>query len=567
MMRGAQYLGDGRTSFAVWAPRRKHLDLCLQRAGKTLQLPMQGDATGLFCVEADAAPGDLYSYEIDDLAVPDPVSRALPKVVHGPTEIVDPAYPWTDLSWKGVSFREYVLYELHVGTFSPEGTFDGVIARLPYLKNLGVTAIELMPVSSFPGRWNWGYDGVSPYSVFAGYGGPAGLKRLVNAAHHIGLAIVLDVVYNHLGPEGNYLSLFGPYFTGKHQTPWGDAVNFDDEGAREVRSYFVQNALYWCREFHVDGLRLDAVQQIKDDSPRHIVAEITEAVKTFGRQAGREIAVIAETDENDARQLRSAAQGGWGLDAVWSDDFHHSLYSLLTGESRAYYADFGQLQHLERALREGFVYQGEHFSFWSKPRGTPPAGIELPSHVICVENHDQVGNRAQGDRMVETADENSRRLAAALLCLSPHTPMIFMGQEQDQLRRFMFFSDFGDEKLAEAVRKGRREEFPEFAAEDVPDPQSEQTFRESKLDWNLTVHQEEMIRWYRWLLQLRREFVTYSSRAIQVSREGAHLSIKVGDEPDTIRISVTVAGERGESRAKIFRFHIDQPRQPIRKAS
>ncbi|HEY0566482.1 MAG TPA: malto-oligosyltrehalose trehalohydrolase, partial [Terriglobales bacterium] len=459
-MRGAQYLGNGRTRFEIWAPKRQQLKLHLTRRHQETDIPMQREANGVFHLDAEAAPGDKYAYRIDDMILPDPVSRLLPEGVHGPTQIVSSDSDWTDQHWKGIPFRDYIIYELHVGTFTPEGTFDGVISKLPYLRDLGVTAIELMPVAAFPGRWNWGYDGINPYSVFAGYGGPEALKRLVNAAHEIGLAVIQDVVYNHLGPEGNYTSFFAPYFSPKHKTPWGDGINFDDTDSREVRDYFIENALYWGREYHMDGLRLDAIQSIKDDSPLHIVAEINRMVKDFATQSGREIAVIAETDENDAKQVRDTAQGGWGLDAVWSDDFHHSLYRLLTGEKRGYYKSFGSLDHVERALREGFVYQGEHFTFWDKPRGTKPEGVSLPSHVVCIENHDQVGNRALGERITELTDENNRRLAAALVCLSPQTPMLFMGQEHDESNRFMFFTDFGDQPLAEAVRKGRREEFP-----------------------------------------------------------------------------------------------------------
>ena len=558
-MRGATYLGHGRTSVEVWAPAQQHLTLHLLARDGAHEITLERDADGVFRAEIEASPGDRYCYRVDGLCVPDPVSRLLPEGVHKVTEIVDPDFDWSDTEWKGIPFRDYVIYELHVGAFTAEGTFDAIIGKLPYLRSLGVTAIELMPVAAFPGRWNWGYDGVSPYSVFSEYGGPQGLKRLVDAAHRAGLAIVLDVVYNHLGPEGNYLSKFGPYFSEKHHTPWGAGINFDDRECREVRRYFIENALYWCREYHIDGLRLDAVQQIKDDTKPHIVAEIAREVKRFAREQGREIAVIAETDENKAEHVRGVEDGGWGLDAVWSDDFHHSLYRLLTGESRGYYADFGEMRHLERALREGFVYQGEYFSFWKKARGTKPEGVPLSGHVICIENHDQVGNRALGDRLTELTDESNRMLAAALVCLAPHTPMIFMGQEHDERNRFMFFTDFTDPQLAKAVREGRRAEFPDFDAEEVPDPQSEETFRRSKLNWHLTRDQERMLRWYTWLLALRKAFIAKGSRRIRVTRDGSRVTLEVGDAPNIIRLAFGIVGAHDDTGAKILRYDLQAP--------
>ncbi|HLI64529.1 MAG TPA: alpha-amylase family glycosyl hydrolase, partial [Terriglobales bacterium] len=313
-----------------------------------------------FIATTMASAGDRYVYVLEDgCAVPDPVSRFLPEGVHGPTEIVDPsAFRWSDDAWRGLDLREYVIYELHVGAFTPEGTFDAAITKLPYLKDLGVTVIELMPVAAFPGVRGWGYDGVSPYAVQASYGGPEGLKRLVDAAHHAGLAVMLDVVYNHLGPEGNYLPRFGPYFTVRHKTPWGDAINYDGEGCAGVRHYVVENALYWIREYHLDGLRLDAVQTIKDDSGKHIVAEIQQRVQELAGELGRRVSVIAETDENDSRYVKPASAGGYGLDAIWSDDFHHAVHAFFTGERQGYYQDFGVPVQIARALSEGYVFQG-----------------------------------------------------------------------------------------------------------------------------------------------------------------------------------------------------------------
>jgi len=318
-------------------------------------------------------------------------------------------------------------------------------------------------VSAFPGNHNWGYDGVGLYAVQASYGGPEAFKRFVDAAHREGLAVMLDVVYNHLGAEGNYLRMFGPYFTSKHQTPWGEAVNYDDEGCEGVRRFVVDNAKFWVQEYHVDGLRLDAVQTIKDDSPLHIVAEIEREVQALARELGRRVCVIAETDENDSRYVLSPEKDGYGLDAVWSDDFHHAVHALLTGERAGYYQDFGAKEQIVKALNEGYVFQGEPFKFWNDVRGTSAAGVPLPANVICIQNHDQVGNRAKGERLTVLVPKGARKVAAALLLLAPHTPLIFMGQEFDETAPFQFFTDFEDANLQKAVSEGRRREFKDFS--------------------------------------------------------------------------------------------------------
>ena len=367
--------GRDAVEFRVWAPTPREITLRLTRAGEQPQdIPMRRDGEE-FVATAEARPGDRYAYILDgSQPIPDPVSRFLPEGVHGPTEIVDPSlYAWADLDWHGLPLDEAVIYELHTGTFTPQGTFDSAAEKLPYLKDLGITVVEVMPVAAAPGRRNWGYDGVSPYAVQANYGGPAAFRRFVDAAHQLGVAVILDVVYNHLGPEGNYLRMFAPYFTAHHHTPWGDAVNYDDAGCEQVRRYVVQNALYWIREYHLDGLRLDAVQTIKDDSPKHILAEIQENVQALAASLNRTVLLIAETDENDSRYIKPQPQG-YGLDAVWSDDFHHVIHALFTGERGGYYQDFGQPQQLVTALRDGYVFQGENFGFWNAPRGTPADG-------------------------------------------------------------------------------------------------------------------------------------------------------------------------------------------------
>jgi maltooligosyltrehalose trehalohydrolase len=490
-----------------------------------------------FVATNPAVPGDRYWYVLDDgLAVSDPVSRFLPEGVNGPSEIVDPAaFRWTDAGWRGLELRDYVIYELHIGTFTPEGTFDAAIGKLDYLKQLGVTVVEIMPVAAFPGTRDWGYDGVSPFAVQASYGGPYGLKRFVDAAHRAGLAVMLDVVYNHLGPEGNYLPKFGPYFTAKHNTPWGDAVNYGCAGCEQVRRYVVENALYWIREYHIDGLRLDAVQTIKDESPYHIVAEIQDNVRTLARELNRKVCVIAETDENDPRYVRPRSEGGYGLNAFWSDDFHHALHAFFTGERQGYYQDFGDPRQIARALREGYVFQGEQFRFWSRPRGASAKGVPLPANVISLQNHDQVGNRAKGERLTARLPRGVRKLASAFLLLAPHTPLLFMGQEYDETAPFQFFADFQDPALKKAVSEGRRSEFKDFDFREVPDPEDPATFERSKLTWADAPENRDMLEWFRRLLRLRKQLVINAERTAAAEYDDGVLTMRVPEaEPRLI---------------------------------
>lgn len=525
-MLGAQ-VREKQTEFRVWAPFAQRMTLRLMRRdGSREDLAMQAAEGGEFHLVADAVAGDRYFYLVNDdpLQLPDPVSRFLPDCVHGPTEILDPnTFRWTDQSWRGVPYRDYVIYELHIGTFTPEGTFDAAIGKLDYLKQLGVTAIEIMPVAAFPGKRNWGYDGVSMYAVLESYGGPEGLKRLVNAAHQKGIAVVLDVVYNHLGNEGNYLGKFGPYFTDKHQTPWGNAINYDDECCRHVRDYVTENALYWIREYHIDGLRMDAVQTIKDDSPVHLLAELRDRVQQFAGEAGRNVTLVAETDENSPRYVRPRAKGGYGLDGVWSDDFHHAAHALFTGEREGYYQDFGKVEQLVQALNEGFVFQGQTFKFWGKPRGEKAEDMQPEAHVICIQNHDQVGNRARGERLTSLVSSGVRKLLAALLLLAPETPLLWMGQEYDERNPFQFFTDYGDPGLQKAVSEGRRNEFKDFKSfgAEFPDPQDPATFEHSKLNWQHTAEQREMLEWYRQLLCLRRKLYSSQPRSAHTEATGA----------------------------------------------
>ncbi|HEX4605505.1 MAG TPA: malto-oligosyltrehalose trehalohydrolase [Candidatus Angelobacter sp.] len=545
---GASLAGDA-CEFRLWAPAAKTVTLRLMNEHGQQDLPMQYAGDNLFYLQAFARAGNRYFYIVDqNKPVPDPVSRLLPEGVHGPTEIIGPEkFSWTgtEAGWRGLSLRDYVIYELHIGTFTPEGTFDAAIGKLPYLKKLGVTVIEIMPVAAFPGTRNWGYDGVSPYAVQASYGGPDGLKRLVNAAHKMGLGVILDVVYNHLGNEGNYLRLFGPYFTNKHKTPWGEAVNFDQPGCEGVRRYFVENALYWIREYHMDGLRLDAVQTIRDESGKHILAEIAEDVAALAAELGREVCVIAETDENDEKLVRSAGSGGFGLDAIWSDDFHHAIHAFFTSEREGYYQDFGHPSEIARALQDGFVFQGGPFKFWDgRPRGTSSSNMPTPAHVICIQNHDQVGNRARGERLTALVPRGTRMLAAALLLLAPETPLLFMGQEYDEPGPFQFFTDYGDPALQKAVREGRQQEFKDFdfAGGHVPDPQAPATFQRSKLNWQLTQGENSMLDWYTALLALRGKYIIGSERTCKAELIDGVIHMQLPREGPVLKVFARIQG-------------------------
>jgi maltooligosyltrehalose trehalohydrolase len=557
-LNGATYR-NGLTEFRVWAPAAHKITLRLLRGGgrEPQDFPMRrlgssdygisemGDVrdADTFVLEIDARPGDRYFYIIDDgTPIPDPVSRCLPEGVHGPTEIVDPtAFEWKDRNWKGLEYRDYVIYELHVGTFTSEGTLDAAVAKLPYLKDLGITALELLPVNAFPGKHNWGYDGVGLYAVQSSYGGPSALRRFVDAAHRQGLAVIQDVVYNHLGNEGNYLRQFGPYFTSKHQTPWGEAINYDDKGSHAVRRFIIGNALHWIHEYHIDGLRLDAVQTIKDDSRRHIVHDIAETVHALGRELGRITTVMAETDENDSRYILE-----YGCDGLWSDDFHHTVHTLLTGENKGYYKDFaGRPELLIRTLNEGFAFQGERFEFWNGVRGTSAEGVPLPANIFCIQNHDQVGNRAKGERLTDLGPFGARKFAAALLLLAPQTPLLFMGQEFDEEAPFQFFTDFQDPVIQKAVSEGRRREFSDFEWSDVPDPQEPETFERSRLNWEWTNRQKDMLTWYRDLLRLRREHVISGERTCTAELEGENC-LRMQVPADSPNIIVTACWNGGK---------------------
>lgn len=504
---GAVRAPDGTCRFLLWAPRAKKVDVLILGSG-VRAVAMEPIERGYFAATADnVAFGALYQYRLDSHKErPDPASRFQPRGVHGPSQVTETHFHWDDTAWRGIPLPKYVLYELHVGTFTPEGTFDAMIPRIADLKELGVTAVELMPVAQFPGNRNWGYDGVYPFAVQDSYGGPTGLKGFVNACHQQGMAVVLDVVYNHFGPEGNYISEFAPYFTSDYHTPWGDALNFDGPHSDEVRRYFIENALQWINEFHVDALRLDAIHAIIDPSARNFLEELGIACRGAAEKLNRQVFLIAESNRNDPRVVSSLEMGGRGLDAEWNDDFHHSLHVMLTGEQNGYYEDFTEIEELARAVQDGFVYTGQYSKYRQKRYGNSSKRIPAERFVVFSQNHDQVGNRMRGDRLAETLSFEQLKLAAGIVLLSASIPLLFMGEEYGELAPFQYFVSHEDAGLIEAVRKGRAAEFESFRwTGDLPDPQDEQTFLRSKLNWQLRLagKHRQLRDFYKELLRLR----------------------------------------------------------------
>ena len=504
---GAVYLGDGRCRFRVWVSKRSKVELHLT-APEDRVVPMQPTGLGYFEATLDGVPpGARYLYRLDgDTERPDPASRLQPTTVHEPSAVVDPTFPWTDAHWHGLPLDRYVIYELHVGTFTPEGTFEAAVARLPDLVNLGVTAVELMPVAQFAGSRGWGYDGVYPFAPQNSYGGPAELKTLVDACHANGLAVVLDVVYNHFGPEGGYLQEFAHYFTDKYRTPWGNAVNVDGPKSDEVRRFLIENALYWVHEYHVDALRLDAIHAIHDESAAPFFLELVESVGRYATDLNRQVYLIAESDLNDVRVLRPPDLGGLGLHAQWADDFHHCVFTLLTDTDSPYHRDYNQFDLLVNAYQHGYAYTGQFCPSRERRHGNLPLNLPGRQFVICIQNHDQIGNRKFGDRFGALASFEAQKLAAGTVLLAPYLPLLFMGEEYGEPAPFQYFVDFADPGLADAVRKGRKEEFRMAGGDDPPDPQAEATFRRSKLDPARRHHGKHKVLWefYRELLRLRR---------------------------------------------------------------
>ncbi len=503
------YPEDGGVHFRVWAPQAERVDLVLEDASD--MLPMEAAEHGYFERMVEGLPvGARYRYRLDGGdPMPDPAARFQPEGVHGPSQVVDPAqYAWQDDAWTGLPQNELIFYELHVGAFTPEGTFGGVQQRLAYLKDLGITALELMPAADFPGERNWGYDPAAFFAPSRAYGSPDDLRALVDAAHQRGMAVFMDVIYNHLGPDGAYAAAYAPFFTDKHHTPWGKAINLDDDGSAGVRHFFIENALMWLREYHIDGLRLDATFALYDDSKTHFLAELSEAVDVFSEESGARRYLMAEDHRNLARVYRPRAEGGYGLDAGWVDDFHHQLRNLTAGDEAGYFADFAgtAAPDVAATLRQGWFFTGQYAPYFDAPRGTDPSPLALDQLVFYIQNHDQIGNRPHGDRLTDDIGLPLYRAVSALLLFAPELPLLFMGQEWAAATPFQFFTDHHEE-LGEQVRAGRKEEFAGFPGfgGDVPDPQSAETFRRSTLDWTEreAAPHAATLRLYRDLLALR----------------------------------------------------------------
>lgn len=506
---GAFYKNNGTTSFTVWAPRLSCVSLKVVYP-KELLLPMKADDFGYWSIDnVPVTPGAKYYYQLDNnIDRPDPASRFQSQGVHGPSEVISPFYAWQDLEWNGIALEKYIIYEMHIGTFTKEGTFDAAIGKIRYLKDLGITAIEVMPVAQFPGSRNWGYDGAYHFAVQDSYGGPEGLKRFVDECHMQGIAVVLDVVYNHFGPEGTYVNEYSYYFTDKYHTPWGTAINFDDSFSDGVRNYFFQNALYWFRDYHIDALRLDAIHGIFDFGAHHFLNELAEKTEEYSIQSGRKRFLIAESDLNDIRVILPYELNGFGLDAQWHDDFHHAIIALVTGERKSYYGDFGSIAQLEKAYHDGFVYSWEYSKNRKRHHGTSSVNIPGKQFVVCIQNHDQVGNRLLGERISHLIPFEALKLLAGALLVSPYIPLLFMGEEFAADTPFMYFISHGDENLVKAVREGRAREFVEFHCnEQSPDPQSKEVFDKCKINWEsiqLPRH-ETMYNFYKKLISLRKD--------------------------------------------------------------
>jgi maltooligosyltrehalose trehalohydrolase len=541
--------------YRVWAPRATNVVLALEGA----RVPMTRADDGWWTANREMSDGELYAYMVDERGpFPDPRSMHQPSGVHGWSQCVDhDRFEWTDARWQPPPFASGVAYELHIGTFTQAGTFDGAIAKLPYLADLGVTHLELMPVCEFSGSRGWGYDGVDLFAPHHAYGRPDDLKRLVDACHRHGLAVLVDVVYNHFGPDGNYVTQFGPYFTHRYNTPWGDAVNLDDAGSDEVRRFFCDNAAMWLRDYHFDGLRLDAVHALVDTSARHFLEQLSDEVDVLEAVVGRHLILVAESDSNDPRLVRAREAGGYGIDAQWSDDFHHALHGVITGERSGYYEDFGTYEHFAQAVRHGFVYAGAYSSHRRRIHGRQLDDIPGWRLVAAAQNHDQIGNRATGERLSHLVSPKRLKAAAALLLTAPFVPMLFQGEEWGASSPFQYFTAHEDEQLGCRVSEGRRKEFAAFGWEpsSVPDPQSPETFERSRLQWDelrLPEH-ADLQQWYRALLALRRQLPwlrdgNYRAVAVTVDEERQRLSTRRGE--------IFVTCNLGDSAAT---FEVDGP--------
>lgn len=513
---GAHYRSDG-TEFVVWAPNVKRVELHLTENGQYIL--MQPEPGGYHSVTALVQPGTRYLYRLDgEKERPDMASFSQPEDVHAASQVVDLAYDWTDAGWRAPSLRNSVFYQVHVGTYTTEGSFEAIIPHLPRLRDLGITTLQLLPIAQFPGWRNWGYDGVQLYAPHAAYGGVRGLQKLVDAAHNAGLAVFLDLVYNHLGPEGNYLWDYGPYFAHHYLGPWGDSVNFDGAASDPVRYFFIHNALYWLAHYHIDGFRLDATHALYDFSAYPFLEHLTAEIHEWSERNNRRVTVIAENDRSDRRLLLPREANGTGLDAQWLDDLHHTLHVTLTEERKGYYADYTDFSLMHKILREGFAYSGQYSPARNRRHGSASNDIPADRFIICTQNHDQVGNRMLGERLTQLTDYAGLRLAAVLLLTSPYVPLIFMGEEYGETAPFLYFISHMDEKLVQAVREGRAKEFAAFQWQGTPpDPGAIETYQQSKLNHTLreTDHHAMLYALYGTLLQLRREHpaLTNPSRA------------------------------------------------------
>lgn len=521
IQKNGAFFQEDSCRFSVWAPFRESIHVLINEKRKE---KLELKAHGYWEAEISGVKaGDRYQFELDEhITRPDPASLSQPDGVHGASCIVDHRdFTWSDDGWKGIPMQQMIIYELHVGTFSHEGTFEGVAKKLDYLLDLGINTIEIMPVSQFPGTRNWGYDGVYPFASQNSYGGVEGLKELVNQCHQKGIAVILDVVYNHMGPEGNYLNDYGPYFTDKYGTPWGKAINFDDAYSDQVRCFFLQNALMWLDEFHIDGLRLDAIHAIKDLGARHFLSELSTAVRQLEEQQLRHLPLIGECDLNDSKYISPSGTGGYGLNGQWIDEFHHALHAWLTGETNGYYQDFGSFAQLHKAFEKTYVYDGIYSPHRKKTFGNSALSNSYDQFVVFSQNHDQVGNRMMGDRFTTLLSYEQLKLSAVAVLCSPYTPMLFMGEEYAEDKPFQYFVSHTDPDLVEAVRKGRQAEFAYFQKEglETPDPQSEQTFDDSSLSWDMAAeNRQAMLNLYKKLISIRKQHPAFRMGSRQYTK-------------------------------------------------
>ncbi len=525
---------NGKCEFSVWAPEAKSVKAVIVSKNNKELVFQKGEFGYWTGSSKEVIPSDLYLIEVDGEKWPDPASQYQPQDIHGPSQITDhSAFNWTDAEWKGMPLKEMIIYELHTGTFTEDGTFEGIITKIPYLNELGINAIEIMPVGQFPGNRNWGYDGVYPFAVQSSYGGPEGLKKLVDACHQSGIAVIIDAVYNHFGPEGSYHEKFGKYHTDKYSTPWGSAINFDDAHSDEVRNYFIQNALMWFRDYHVDALRLDAIHACKDMGAFHFAKELTLAVKELEQETGRGHILIGECDLNDPKYISPVTEGGYGLDGQWCDEFHHALRSVITGDTDGYYEDFGMLEHMRRAFQDTFVYSGHYSKHRKKTFGNLPKTNPFSQFVIFCQNHDQVGNRLLGDRISTLVSFEALKVMAGSVLISPSVPMLFMGEEFAENAPFQYFISHTDKALIEGIREGRKKEFSYFNFQgEAPDPYDEETFNKSKLNWNFGEEQNKvtLFEYYKKLIRFRKEHPSFKhtdrdSLNVQMDEEKGLLKI------------------------------------------